>query len=612
VFFRPYAGTESDWRSFGETPLVDVAAPLGVGLWRLEQPGREGALLALRNPGVQLGNEPFADSRELVEGVDFSVPLPERSRAQPGMVLVPALPALLTLIADGMVHLSAFHLDRHEVTNREFREFVLASGYAEASLWQDLPFDGARDGWRAAVKSFVDLTGRPGPASWEAGTYPDGKADHPVTGISWYEAVAYCRYRGKELPTAYHWYRAASSVFEYWDSLGSAIVLESNFAGRGLEPVGQRRGVGPFGTYDMAGNAREWLWNQGTSGRLIAGGAFDQPAYLYSQLEEAPPADRSPVNGVRCMRAAEGGPVTAAQRQPILRASGDREVLEPVGDAAYAVLAQQLEYRSRPFEARVEAVPSSNPAWTRQRVTLPTGYDGTTFSVHLFLPASHAPPHPVVVYFPHAGELAAGASTEAFDPSSGGVRLDFLPKSGRALAVVAFDGSFERRWTAERRRTTTPEAGYRTRLGHWRQELGRTLDHFATRDDLAAGKVGWFGISFGAIWMVPLLAVEERIGAAVLYSGGAGYGGAGSRTEKPFNYLPRITVPVLMLNGRWDIDVTPAAQRWMLELLGTRPDHKRQVSFDSGHGNLPRFQVEHATLDWFDHHLGPVGSPVLR
>jgi hypothetical protein len=43
----------------------------------------------------------------------------------------------------------------------------------------------------------------------------------------------------------------------------------------------------------------------------------------------------------------------------------------------------------------------------------------------------------------------------------------------------------------------------------------------------------------------------------------------------------------------------------MLELLGTPVDQKKQLLFEAGHGNLPRFQVEHATLDWFDRYLGP-------
>jgi len=100
------------------------------------------------------------------------------------------------------------------------------------------------------MELLVDRTGRPGPATWEGGTYAEGQADYPVTGVSWYEAEAYAAFVGAELPTIYHWSRAAFT----WAS--AAIVPQSNFGGRGPAPVGQYQGFGQFGTYDMAGNAR--------------------------------------------------------------------------------------------------------------------------------------------------------------------------------------------------------------------------------------------------------------------------------------------------------------------------------------------------------------------
>jgi formylglycine-generating enzyme required for sulfatase activity len=99
---------------------------------------------------------------------------------------------------------------------------VTASGYVEAAYLQGLPFDNGT--WQSSVQQFVDLTGRPGPSAWQAGTYPDGTADLPVTGISWFEAAAYSRFRGKERPTAYHWYRAASSVLAQQLAYRSAPV----------------------------------------------------------------------------------------------------------------------------------------------------------------------------------------------------------------------------------------------------------------------------------------------------------------------------------------------------------------------------------------------------
>jgi serine/threonine protein kinase len=615
VFHRPYAGGEKDWRLIGETPLKDVSVPIGVGLWRIEKEGHDTALLALRNPGLQLGNAPDADIRLLVEGVDLTIPLADAATSPDGMVLVPAIPALIPGVGDDPVEVPAFFIDRFEVRNRDFREFVNAGGYTEAGHWRDLPFDDGGE-WRTAAVGFVDLTGRPGPSTWRAGTYPHGTSDHPVTGVSWYEAAAYCRFRGKELPTAYHWYRAGGSIVEFWESTSSAIVHGSNFGGRELAPVGRFGSIGPHGTYDMAGNAREWLWNQGSLGRLVAGGAFDELPYMYMQPGEAPPSDRSATTGIRCVQPAQSGSVSEDLRRPIAAAvvtfgaQADKDAtVEPVGDAAYAVLAQQLDYRATTIVPRVAMPDSSNSAWTAERVTLPTGYDNTSFAVQLFLPTDRRSPSGVIFYLPHAGEFIAPVTTEAFDPAGGGVPLDFLLRSGWVLAVVAFDGAFERQWSAERMQSMSSAERFRLQLRHWRAELGRTIDYLTKRDDIEARTLGWYGISYGAITMLPLLAVEKRIGAAVLYSGGAAIRSDLPASEQTYNYLPRVTQPVLMLNGRWDIDATPDSQQRLFELLGSPADQKKHVLFEAGHGNLPRFQVEKQTLEWFDRYL--VKPPAL-
>ena len=176
--------------------------------------------------------------------------------------------------------------------------------------------------------------------------------------------------------------------------------------------------------------------------------------------------------------------------------------------------------------------------------------------------------------------------------------------AGGAVAVVAFDGAYERQWSAERRRSVSPAERTRLRLRHWREELGRTIDYLASREDIDAGRLGVFGISHGASGMVPLLAVEKRIGAAVLYSGGTSLRRGLPDSEQQHNYLPRVTQPVLMLNGRWDIDSPPESQQRQFELLGAPADRKKHVVFEAGHGNLPRFQVEKEALDWFDRYLG--------
>ena len=143
------------------------------------------------------------------------------------------------------------------------------------------------------MAEFRDATGRPGPSTWELGTYPEGKEEWPVGGISWYEAAAYAKFAGRSLPTVHHWRLAASQ------SVHSQILNWSNFTGKSPARVGEFLGVGPYGTYDMAGNVKEWCTNEVGDRRYILGGGWNEPNYQYRQADARLPFDRSANNGMR-------------------------------------------------------------------------------------------------------------------------------------------------------------------------------------------------------------------------------------------------------------------------------------------------------------------------
>jgi pimeloyl-ACP methyl ester carboxylesterase len=72
------------------------------------------------------------------------------------------------------------------------------------------------------------------------------------------------------------------------------------------------------------------------------------------------------------------------------------------------------------------------------------------------------------------------------------------------------------------------------------------------------------------------------------------------------NYAPRVRIPTLMLNGRYDFETpTETAQRPLFELLGSPAEHKRHRVFETGHA-LPIDDVAREILPWLDRYLGPV------
>jgi len=57
--------------------------------------------------------------------------------------------------------------------------------------------NGRTQSWEQAMAEFRDATGRPGPATWEIGTYKEGQAEFPIGGVSWYEAAAYAEFAAR-------------------------------------------------------------------------------------------------------------------------------------------------------------------------------------------------------------------------------------------------------------------------------------------------------------------------------------------------------------------------------------------------------------------------------
>lgn len=198
------------------------------------------------------------------------------------------------------VHVDSVFMDRFAVTNRDFQHFVDAGGYEQMELWETSIWP--------AMAEFVDQTQKLGPRYWSNGKHPERIADHPVVGVSWYEAHAYARWVGKRLPGDAEWVKAGvwpvstggtpqqrrypwGDVFDR--SLANAWGSRSKNATVPVDDYPGGTSVG--GIYQLVGNVWEWtgtqwgVWEPASKRaettvpmRSLRGGAFD--TYFDSQL----------------------------------------------------------------------------------------------------------------------------------------------------------------------------------------------------------------------------------------------------------------------------------------------------------------------------------------
>ncbi len=584
IYRKNYEEEVASWEYLGQSPIGSVRIPVGYFRWKIEKEGYQ--TLEAASSGSE-------------DSLHFQ--LDKKEDVPPGMIRIPGGKiSKYNFYNIGVIEpvpLKDFWIDKYEVTNAQYEKFMESFGYQKQEYWKHEFVKGSRVlSWDEAMEEFRDATGRPGPSTWEIGSYPEGEDDYPVTGISWYEAAAYAEFAGKRLPTIHHW-RVAAGIKQ-----GFHIIPLSHFGGNGPSQVGMYQGMSPYGTYDMAGNVREWCWNQSGGKRLILGGSWNDPHYMFHTPYVRPSFDRAAGNGFRCIQciSPESCPDGAAALFPHADFR-DYSKERPVSDEIFNIYKSLFSYDKTELYPVIESSDDSSPFWIKVTITYNAAYGNERIIAYLFLPKETKPPYQTVICFPGT-EVFNLRSSENLSDGYG----DFMVKSGRAVLFPVYKSNFER-YDGFVFPPSSANA-WRSRMIFWYKDLARSIDYLETRKDIDREKIGYYGASLGAAIGVVFVALEERIQACILFIGG--FSLAKWSEEVPevdqINFAPRVKTPTLMLNGRYDfLFPFETSQVPMYQFLGTPEEHKVHKDYETGH-SIPRNEEIKETLNWLDRYLGPV------
>ena len=151
-----------------------------------------------------------------------------------------------------LCYLEAYSIDRYPVTCGQYQTFMTSGGYQNPNWW-------SADGWKWLQGEAVDR-----PLYWSENPAYN---NHPVCGVSWYEAEAYCNFIGKRLPSEAEWEKAASwdtinqtyRIYPWGDSPPNGSLCNHSNNTANTSPVDSfPKGASAIGCCDMLGNVWEW------------------------------------------------------------------------------------------------------------------------------------------------------------------------------------------------------------------------------------------------------------------------------------------------------------------------------------------------------------------
>jgi dienelactone hydrolase len=277
---------------------------------------------------------------------------------------------------------------------------------------------------------------------------------------------------------------------------------------------------------------------------------------------------------------------------------------KPVPKNIFLLYKNLFLYDKTDLNARIEKRDESQKDWAVEKITFDAPYGNERMISYLFLPVKVSPPFQVLIFFPGAGAVAQ----ENIFLNTGPIALiDFILKNGRAIMIPVYKGTYDR-FDGETTNIPSHTHQYTEDLIKWVKDFSRSLDYLETRSDIDTSKIGFIGFSWGGRIGGIIPAIENRLKLSVLIVGGFNF-----RTSnfpypeaEELNYVPRIKIPVLMLNGRYDYNFPfETTVKPFYDLLGTPEKDKLLKVYDTDH-YVPKSEIIKETIKWLEKYFGPV------
>jgi len=481
--------------------------------------------------------------------------------------------------------LEPFIISKNEVSNKDFQQFVEEGGYENPKYW-DFPFmvgDKILD-FNSTVKLFTGKYGKAGPKDWSYGKYPSGLENHPVTGISWFEARAYAKFKNLSLPNVYQWlYSSGESGFR--GVVNYEVRNNSNYNSTQTTVVDDKKGS--FNDLNnIGGNVKEWVTNpngENSEKFSILGGSFKEFPYTFNNYYSLSPIDRSIGNGIRLAKTLNNNSISALDDKIIPEYNRDFSEIPDVSDEVFEIFKSQFDYKKSNVNAKTTNIENFQEGYTAQKFEMETTYQSNEklFGYIVYSNKFSDKYNPVII-FPTAGGIIGNDDSDI--PNSLLNSSRHLIEEGYAIIHPIYHNTFSREKKYDSFWPDESEI-YKNMIVKIGQDFKRSIDYIESRNDFNSKNLSYYGYSWGSTTSNYLLAIDDRVKSAFILVGGLMMQKSKKEIEAHY-YLRRIKTPVFHIIGKQDgiFGYKESYLPWK-NLIGTPEKDLKLLEYDEfGHG----------------------------